>query len=200
MPAAFCASISTLELPDAVFLPRPSPVPSLGPASGTELVTLVPTDLPAIMSAELTVGGALTLAPANNWFDSREFEFSAADHNPTAFSDAGGCVYPDSYLRSLGGGPDECRVLLPGDDRSAIVTLPFLAASGWVLAICGIAGLRRAYGKWRIRRWVRRLHALGLVFLSADSRSLNSRGRSRSRRYAGRLSPSNREVALGRRC
>ncbi len=174
-----------VDLQEAISLPRPSPVSGLNLRAGTEPATLDSTDLAAIVSAEPTLGGALTIAAARSWFDSREVEFSAADDNSTAFSEAGGCVYPGSYLRSLGGGPDECGALMPGDDKSAIVTLPFLAVSGWVLAICGVAGLRRAYSKWRTRRWVRHLHARGLVAARAVPRSSNSRVRSRSRRYAG---------------
>ena len=185
MPVAFAAPAAMVDLSETASLPRPLPVRGLDFGAGNATATLDLTDPAPIADAERGLGDGLTSAPAKSWFDTREFEFTTADDNSAALFDAGGCVYPDSYLRSLGGGPDECSVLMPGEDKSAILTLPFLALSGWVLAICGLAGLRRAYGNWRTRRWVRRLHDRGLTSPPVDPRHSNSRGRRRPRRYAG---------------
>jgi hypothetical protein len=96
-------------------------------------------------------------------FDAREFELSLLDENYKLYSDAGTCVYPESYLRTLAGGEDECGVLKPGAGDPEGFGLPFLALSGWALLILAVAGLHYAYGNWRVRRWRRRLLAQGIV-------------------------------------
>jgi len=107
--------------------------------------------------------------------------------NPTA------CVYPDSFLRTLAGGRDDCGLLKPGPDEAEFLTLPFLAVSGWVLVISGVAGLHYLHRNWRVRRWLRRMQAQGLAPSAASPRRSSQRrerrssrhDRAGSRRYAG---------------
>ena len=134
------------------------------------------------------------MGPVEGWFLSREFEFNATADSPAMLAEAGGCVFPDSYLRSLVGDRDECSALTPGQDEPAILALPFLALSGWVLTIGAVAGLGGFYRSWRTRRWAR---SQGVTPRRADRRrpperhprrsiSTTSAGKPRSRRNACR--------------
>lgn len=131
--------------------------------------------------------------PIASWFDKRELKLGAAGDDKSAMLvDPAACVYPDAFLRSLAGGRDDCGLLKPGADEYEILTLPFLALSAWVLAICGVAGLHHFYRNWRVWRWLRSMRALGLVPTGNWRRRLHRRHRpssqhrrTASRRYAG---------------
>ncbi|HEY1430709.1 MAG TPA: hypothetical protein VGF39_03655 [Stellaceae bacterium] len=120
-------------------------------------------------------------------------KLSATDDKFDVLVDPSACVYPDSFLRILAGGRDDCGFLNPGTDESEILTLPFLALSGWILVICVVAALYYFHRNWRVRRWLRRMQAQG--FVRSPARSLRSSGhrahrsgrrhRAGSRRYAG---------------
>jgi hypothetical protein len=131
--------------------------------------------------------------PTAGWFHGRELKLSAAgDDKSDMFVDPAACVYPDAFLRLLAGGRDDCGLLKPNADEYEILTLPFLALSAWVLAICGVAGLHHFYRNWRVWRWLRSMRAQGLVPSGnwrrrphrRDRRSSQHR-RTGSRRYAG---------------
>lgn len=155
------------------------------------------TDVPSI---HIPAGGSANPSGATDWrgaktlvnsFDSREFELNVSDDK---YSDAAACVYPDSYLRTLAGGQDDCGVIKPGVDESEVLTLPFLAICGWAVVILAVAGLRHFYRNWRVRRWLRRAGVQRIVLGAARPRSTardttrrtSSRSRPRPRRYAGR--------------
>jgi len=127
-----------------------------------------------------------TIALVSSWFDSREFELNVAD-DKYKYSASTTCVYPDSYLRTLGGGADDCGVV--NSDESEVLTLPFLAILGWGLVIVTVAGLYNVYGNWRVRRWFRRAGAQGVGVGARRPRGMarrsSSRSKPRSRRYAG---------------
>jgi len=131
-----------------------------------------------------------TIASVSSWFDSREFELNVAD-DKYKYSASTTCVYPDIYLRTLGGGADDCGVVNP--DESEVLTLPFLAILGWELVIVTVAGLYNVYGNWRVRRGLRRVGAQGVGVGAARQRGnargmarrSRSRSKPRSRRYAG---------------
>jgi hypothetical protein len=143
--------------------------------------------------AEQFVNSLAPLISPSDLFDTREFGLGLFDANYKLYSDAGTCVYPESYLRTLAGGEDECGVLKPGGDESEGFGLPFLALSGWALVILAAAGLHYAYGNWRVRRWRRRLLAQGIVMNMPNRRRIarskpgksSSRAKSPHRRYAG---------------
>ena len=127
------------------------------------------------------------------WFDETELKLSETDDKFDVFVDPSACIYPDSFLRTLAGGRDNCSFLKPGTDESEVLTLPFLALSGWVLVISGVAALHYYHRNWRVRRWLRRMQAKGLAPSGASPRR-SSQGRPRrssrrdragSRRYAG---------------
>jgi len=164
-----------------------------------------PIDLPSVhISAEGTLysieatgsrGAGLffdhfsTIASVSGLFDSREFELNVSD-DTHKYSASTTCIYPDSYLHTLGGGEDECEVVNP--DESEVLTLPFLAILGWGLVIVTVAGLYNFCGNWRIRRWLRRVGAQGVGVGAAKRRGVargtarrsSSRSKPRSRRYA----------------
>jgi hypothetical protein len=132
--------------------------------------------------------------PIAGWFDRQELKLSAAgDDKSEMFVDPTACVYPDAFLRSLAGGRDDCGLLRPGIDASEILTLPFLALSGWVVVVCGIAGLYYFHRNWRLWRWLRSMRAQGLAPIATNWRRPPQRrhrrssrhGRTASRRYAG---------------
>jgi len=131
-----------------------------------------------------------TIASVSGLFDSREFELNVAD-DKHKYSASTTCVYPDSYLRTLGGGEDDCGVVSPG--QSEVLTLPFLAILGWGLVIVTVAGLYNFCGNWRVRRSLRRVGAQGVGAGVArqrgnargTTRRSSSRSKQRSRRYAG---------------
>ena len=130
-----------------------------------------------------------TIASVSGLFDSREFELNVSD-DTHKYSASTTCIYPDSYLHTLGGGEDECEVVNP--DESEVLTLPFLAILGWGLVIVTVAGLYNFCGNWRIRRWLRRVGAQGVGVGAAKRRGVargtarrsSSRSKPRSRRYA----------------
>ena len=129
-----------------------------------------------------------TIASVSGLFDSREFELNVSD-DKHKYSISTTCVYPDSYLRTLDGGEDDCGVVNP--DESEVFTLPFLAILGWGLVIVTVAGLYNLCGNWRVRRWLRRVGAQGVGgakrrgVARGTSRRSSSRSKQRSRRYAG---------------
>jgi hypothetical protein len=135
----------------------------------------------------------LTIASAGGWFDAEGIGLGVADDRSTIQIDPATCIYPDSYLGSLGRGQDNCRVFTPGGDNSETLSLPFLAVSAWALIIFAVASLYRVYRDWRARRWLSHLRARGLVPQTADwrrhaarsSRRPGSRSRSRRRSYVG---------------
>jgi hypothetical protein len=129
-----------------------------------------------------------TIASVSGLFDSKEFELNVAD-DKHKYSASTTCVYPDSYLRTLGGGEDDCGVVNP--DESEVLTLPFLAILGWGLVIVTVAGLYNFCGDWRVRRSLRRVGAQGVSAAKrrgvarGTARRSSSRSKPRSRRYAG---------------
>jgi hypothetical protein len=137
----------------------------------------------------------VNLFSASGLFDSPELEPNLADDRYKPNSDRGACVYSDSYLRTLGGGTDDCGVLKPGEDEPAVFTLPFLALSGWAFVILAVAGLHYVRGQWRVRRWRRRMLVQGIAIgapkrrgtAGTTARRSTSRGRPHAQRqYAGR--------------
>jgi len=126
-------------------------------------------------------------------FAAREFEPSISDDNHKMYSGPDRCAYPDSYLRTLDGTKDECWVAKPGMVEREFLTLPFFALSAWGLIILTIASLPRLYGRWRVRRWLRRVGAQGVGRSAASSRGVaahtrrrsSSRRKARPRSYAG---------------
>jgi hypothetical protein len=128
-----------------------------------------------------------------SWFDETVLKLSATDDKFDVFVDPGACVYPDSFLRILAGGRDNCSFLKPGTDESEVLTLPFLALSGWAFLISGVAALHYFHRNWRVRRWLRRMQAQGLAPSAASprrspqhrERRSSRRDRASSRRYAG---------------
>src|SRR5207244_11474862 len=102
--------------------------------------------------AEALAGDVAVTEPLGGLFDSRPLELSPSDESYKIYSAPGACVYPDSYLRRLAGGPDDCQVIQPDDDESGVLALPFLAVSGWAMVILAVAGLHHFYGNWRVRR------------------------------------------------
>lgn len=157
-------------------------------ASGTPAADLV------------SVGYAETLAtdlPSARWIDglfrSREVELSITEDEYKRHSPPASCVNSESFLRRLAGGAEDCPAMKPGTDESDVFSLPFLAICGWVVIVLAIAGLHRFYGIWRVRRWLRRMRAQGFLPSGANPRRIRargarrstSRGKSRSRRYAG---------------
>jgi hypothetical protein len=129
-----------------------------------------------------------TIASVSGLFDSKEFELNVAD-DKRKYSASTRCVYPDSYLRTRGGGEDDCGVVNP--DESEVLTLPFLAILGWGLVIVTVTGLYNVCGNWRVRRWLRRVGAQGVSaarqrgVARRTARRSSSRSKPRSRRYAG---------------
>jgi hypothetical protein len=163
-----------------------------------------PIDLPSVhISAEGTLysieatgsrGAGLffdhfsTIASVSGLFDSGQFELNVSD-DKHKYSASTTCVYPDSYLRTLDGGEDDCGVVNP--DESEVFTLPFLAILGWGLVIVTVTGLYNLCGNWRVRRWLRRVGAQGVGgakrrgVARGTARRSSSRNGPRSRRYAG---------------
>src|ERR1700730_13582011 len=119
--------------------------------------------------AKLFFGHFPTIASESGLFASREFELNFAD-DKHKYSVSTTCVYPDSYLRTLGGGKDECGVVYP--DESEVFTLPFLAILGWGLVIVTVAGLYNFYANRRVRRWFRRVGAQGVGVGAARQRGV----------------------------
>ena len=133
---------------------------------------------------------AIDLAPQTDsfggWFDERELKLGVpSDDKSNLFVDPTACVYPDAYLRSLAGGRDDCATLKPGEDESETLTLPFLALSGWILVICAVAALHYFYRHWRVRKWLRRMEAEGLVRSGTNSRRPSHHRRRRSSQRSG---------------
>jgi len=162
--------------PDSAEITTPHPHPIDPAATGSSVDAARPAD------------------PTGGWFDERELKLSAVGDKSDMFVDPNACVYPDSYLRTLGGGRDDCGVLKPGTDDSEMLTLPFLALLGWVLVIGAVAALNHFHRNWRVRRWLRRMRAQGLAPSATESpplprrrarRSSSRHGRAGSRRYAG---------------
>jgi hypothetical protein len=168
------------------------PVGSTPPPIRAEAITAHPHSIdPAADGIAPDV--ASEAVPSHGWFDETELKLSATDDKFDVLVDPSACVYPDSFLRILAGGRDDCGFLNPGTDESEILTLPFLALSGWILVICVVAALYYFHRNWRVRRWLRRMQAQG--FVRSPARSLRSSGhrahrsgrrhRAGSRRYAG---------------
>lgn len=134
-----------------------------------------------------------TVPSVGGLFHSRELELSITDEKDNVSLDPGVCVYPDYYLRVLSGGADDCAVVKPGEVEWSVFMLPVLALSGWMLLILAVTGLYQLYGRWRLRRWLRRSglrYAKGSAVnprRSPPRRTTRSRSRTghRSRRYAG---------------
>src|SRR5262249_10839720 len=133
---------------------------------------------------------------ASRLFDTREFELNLADDKHRLYPDPPNCVFPDSYLRLLSGGRDDCNTINPGEEDSEILTLPFLALLGWTLVILAVAASHRFYGYWQMRQSLGRVAPRVVAIGAADPRVMtrrrlkrsSSRGRSprhRRRRYAG---------------
>jgi hypothetical protein len=142
---------------------------------------------------ELRAGDFPTIAPMNGLFGSRESELQISDEKNKPYSDTPVCVHPDARSRMVVGSEDECRMVKSWGIESVILSVPFLALSGWALVILIVAGLYRLYGNWRIYQWLRRARARGIkvrpprsrVAYRGTGRRTSSRGRTRSRRYAG---------------
>jgi hypothetical protein len=135
----------------------------------------------------------LTIGSASGWFDTAGVEPGISDDSFEPKIDAGSCIYPDSYFRSLAAGEKDCRVLRPGGDDSEIFTLPFVAVSAWTLVILAGAGSYHVHRTWRARRWLQHLRGQGLAPHTTSrpdhsmrrSRQPRSRARSRRRSRAG---------------
>jgi hypothetical protein len=168
--------------------PIEPPVPPSAP--GDELKT------GGVHFTDLAVLGAPALAAESDetlrWFDGTALKLSGADDDKSNMRvDPNACVYPDAFLRNLAGGRDDCGLLRPGADESAIFTLPFFALTGWILVICAVAALYRFRREWRVRRWLGRMRAKGFVPSPPNARRAHhrrsrrsGRHRSASRRYA----------------
>lgn len=138
-------------------------------------------------------GEFLTIESASGWFDTAGIEPSISDDRLALQIDAGSCIYPDGYFRSLAAGEKDCRVLRPGGDDSEIFTLPFVAVSAWTLVILAGAGSYHVHRTWRARRWLQHLRGQGLAPHTTSrpdhsmrrSRQPRSRARSRRRSRAG---------------
>jgi len=134
----------------------------------------------------------LTIESASGWFDAGGVEPGISDDRLALQIDPGGCIYPDSYFRSLSAGENDCRVLRRGSNDSEIFTLPFVAVSVRTLVILAGAGSYHVHRTWRARRWLQHLRARGLAPQTASrrghavrrSRQPRSRARSRRRSYA----------------
>jgi hypothetical protein len=163
------------------------------PLAGAETRTAHPHSIDPAAAAGVTQAGA-EADPTAGWFDGRELKPSVAgDNKSDMFVDPTACVYPDAYLRSLAGGRDDCALLKPGPDESEILTLPFLALSAWLVAICAITALHHFHRNWRLWRWLRSIRAQGLVPSGTNRRPppqcrhrrSSRHRRTASRRYAG---------------
>ena len=178
--------------PAAAPLVETQPAEVLGPPplAGAETRAAHPHSIDPAAAAG-AIDAAAEADPIAGWFDKRELKLGAVGDDKSAmYVDPAACVYPDALLRSLAGGRDDCGLLKPGADEYEILTLPFLALSAWVLAICGVAGLHHFYRNWRVWRWLRSMRAQGLVASGTNWRRPPQRrsGRHRrtaSRRYAG---------------
>ena len=128
-------------------------------------------------------------------FHSREFELDVLDDRYKPFSGPGSCLYPGTTVRGFGESAEDCRFIKPGKEESDFFNLTLLALSGWVFVILAIAGLQYFYGYWRVRRWLRRMRAAGLIpktvnlrrSVERGARRSSSRRASRPRKYAGRV-------------
>jgi hypothetical protein len=126
-------------------------------------------------------------------FQSREFELNVLDDKYKPFSAPGSCLYPGTALRGFGESAEDCQFIKPGKEESDFFNLTFFAISGWVLVILAIVGLHYFYSYWRVRWWLRRMRAAGLVSRTANRRRSAQRRATRSgsqaaprrRRYAG---------------
>jgi hypothetical protein len=163
----------------------PSDVPSVHIAAEGTLYSIEATGW---RGAGLFFDHFSTIASVSGLFDSGEFELNVSD-DKHKYSSSTSCVYPDSYLRTLDGGQDDCGVVNP--DESEVFTLPFLAILGWGLVIVTVAGLYNLCGNWRVRRSLRRVGAQGIgaarqrSIAPGTARRSSSRRKPRSRRYAG---------------
>jgi hypothetical protein len=101
--------------------------------------------------------------PAGSWFGVGGLELNAFDDKSDTRTDPGDCLHPEDDLRIAGDGSGACRALRPGTDETTIFTLPTLAVSAWALIIAAVAGTHHLYRRWRLRRWLQRLRAQGLV-------------------------------------
>jgi hypothetical protein len=126
-------------------------------------------------------------------FRSREFELSVTEDEYKRHSRPVSCVNSESILRRLAGGAEDCPAIKPGVEESEVFNLPFLAICGWALVVLGVAGLHRLYGIWRVRRWLRRMRAQGLVPSAPATRRLAER---RARRPSSRAKPRSRPRGL----
>jgi hypothetical protein len=197
------APISTIDLHSAgllraapqSFRKTDTPEPSVdAPNPNTPTYDSIdPVETTAWREAELLVHDFPQITALSGLFDSKEFELSVSDDNYKKYSKPSTCVYPDSFLRTLDGGKDDCDALKPGAGESDFPALPFLAISGWALVILTVAGLYHLYGNWRVRRWLRRVGAQGGGARAANPRGIpermarrsTSRGKPHHRRYAG---------------
>ena len=181
--------------PAAAPLVEAQPAEVLGPPplAGAETRAAHPHSIDPAAAAG-AIDAAAEADPIAGWFDKRELKLGAVGDDKSAmYVDPAACVYPDALLRSLAGGRDDCGLLKPGADEYEILTLPFLALSAWVLAICGVAGLHHFYRHWRVWRWLRSMRAQGLVASGTNWRRPPQRRhrrssrhrRTASRRYAG---------------
>jgi len=185
-PTANPAAAPMVEAQPAALVVSPSPL------AGAEARPAQPHSIDVAVIRG-TVDPASPADPIGGWFGVTELKLSETDDKFDVFVDPTACVYPDSFLRNLAGGRDDCGFLKPGPDEAEFLTLPFLALSGWVLVISGVAGLHYLHRNWRVRRWLRRMQAQGLAPSPAIPRRSSQRrerrssrhDRARSRRYAG---------------
>ena len=126
-------------------------------------------------------------------FHARELELNVTEEEYKRYSPPAACLNPDTILRRISGGAEDCPAIKPGPDEEEVFSLPFLAVCGWAVVVLGVAGLYRFWGVWRLRRWVHRMRALGVMpnapsprrTAGRRSRRSSSRGKSPFRRYAG---------------
>lgn len=188
LPATLPAPTTSPAAAPLIETAPPEPSPNSAFALGAQAKTAAPHPIDAA-----TAAGPADAAPQSEavgaWFDDRELKLSAAGGDKTdMLIDPNACVYPDSFLRNLAGGRDDCGFLKTGPDQSEFLTLPFLALSGWVLVICGVAVLYRFRREWRARRWLRRMQARGLAPIGTYPRRSPHRRSRRSSRHRGATS------------
>src|SRR5690348_16436741 len=186
--AAVAPAVILTHTADLVAAPIVEPPPAEAlPVSETPAGAGTKAAHPRPIDHAASIDGAPQTDSFGGWFDERELKLGAAgDDKSDMFVDPTACIYPEAYLRSLAGGRDDCGVLKPGRDETEALTLPFLALSGWMLVVCAVAALHHFHHNWRVRRWLRRMEAQGLVPSGAPSRRL------RHRRTGGRAGTAGR--------
>jgi hypothetical protein len=192
MPTAGAAPVSMTDAHSAE-LSAEAPPNSADPRRASPTTRSREEDSTAVRGAEPFVSDIPATPSVDGLFHSREFELSVTEDDYERYSPRASCVNPDSFLRRLAGGADDCPAIKPGTDESEVFSLPFLAICGWALVVLAVAGLHRFYGVWRVRRWLRRMRAQGLVPSAAAlrrvaarrARRARSHGQPQPRRYAG---------------